>query len=214
MKNIPLLLATIIGSLVLVVGVAVMFSRPTQGPVQQLDPALVAGESRISTGSAEAKITVVEFSDFQCPACRAAAPLVEQIAATYPQDVKLVYRYFPLTNIHQYALLAAQAAEVAHTEGKFWPMHDLLFENQGSWSKLKSNDEAKEVFAGYAQQLGIDKAVFLERIESESVKDAVAKDLAAGYSVKIQGTPTFFVNGQQTAPESLTTTIESYLNKQ
>ncbi len=211
MKNIPLLIATLFGTMVLIGAMVMVFSR--QAAPQELDPQLVAGEARLVKGATQsAQVTVVEFSDFQCPACRAIEPLVSQVAATYPDKVRVIYRHYPLVNIHQNALLAAQASEVAAESGKFWEMHDLLFDRQSTWSQLKTEAEAKDQFAAYAEELGIDKATFLEKIDSEAIKQRVATDVATGNQIKIQATPTLFVNGRQlTAPQQLLTTVESFL---
>ncbi len=210
MKNLPLLLASIIGTIALIVVVAVFFSGQTQ--TTEVDQNVVAGSARLVKGGVNATVTLVEFSDFQCPACRAIQPLVQQVVKAYPDQVRLIFRHYPLTQIHQHALLAAQATEVAADAGKFWEMHDVLFEKQTEWDDLKSTGEAKNTFASYAEQLGIDKATFLAKIESEEIKKRVADDIALGNSIKIQATPTIFINGRQlTAPQQLVSTVESLL---
>src|SRR5574340_620263 len=108
MKNLPLLIGTIVITLLMVVGIAWVFSSSSQKP---RDLALVAGDKRHRLGKADAKVTIVEFSDFQCPACRAAHKLLPDLLQKYPDQVEIVYRQFPLTQIHPNAQIAAQAAE-------------------------------------------------------------------------------------------------------
>ena len=212
MKNLPLLIGTIIFTVLSIMGVTWLFSRPQENINQVIDQSELVGEARNATGSAQANIKVVEFSDFQCPACRSVQPLVKSVIATYADRIQFVYRHYPLLNIHPNAQLAAQAAESAAVDGKFWPMHDLLFTNQDEWASLGGQD-LKEKFAEYAYQLQIDKTEFLKRIETEDIKQKVNSDLSDANKFKIKGTPTFFVNGIQTTAPELAKTIESLLSK-
>lgn len=143
----------------------------------------------------EALVTLVEFSDFECPACGATAPAVKDLLAAYPDQIQLVYRHFPLDGLHKYARLAAYASEAAANQGKFWEMHDVLFEKQAEWSAA---DDVKATFVGYAQELELDADKFVEDLDSQEIKDKVNKDVTDGNLAKVQATPTFFINGQQT----------------
>lgn len=139
-----------------------------------------------SLGSKDAKVTIVEFSDFQCPACGQMYKVMKNVTQAYPNDVRLVYRNFPLS-YHQYATRAALAAEAAGLQGKYWEMHDFLFENQ---NKLNDN-----IFAEFAQQLGLDIERFNKDRESSILKDKIQADLDQGQnSLSIGGTPTFYIN--------------------
>ncbi|MDQ3008706.1 MAG: DsbA family protein [bacterium] len=210
MKNLPLLIVTVIGTLALIIGIAVAFSSSAT-ETQIVDQAQLIGDARLAKGPAEAKVTIVEFSDLQCPACRAVQPLLAQILAEYPDDVRLVYRHFPLISIHANAQPAAQASEVALAEGKFWEFHDLLFERQLEWEAL-SNDEVKQKFGDYAAELGIDKESFIARIESEAARSAVSQDVGLANQLRVDSTPTFFLNGQKVAaPQQLPTLVEQAL---
>src|SRR6185369_7009713 len=126
MKNLPLFFGVLLGTLLLVIGVAIVFTKKANAPV---DSSRILGDQHNATGSAQPKVTLVEFSDLQCPACKATEPLVQEILAMSP-DIKLVYRQYPLITIHKNSLLAAEAAEVAGSTGKFWPFHDIMFEKQ------------------------------------------------------------------------------------
>ncbi len=241
MKNLPLLIGTIVGTLILIVAVAVLSSGSgSTGQEQQVaDMALVAGDARHSslnakammeespentenqaTESSEASvpaevITVVEFSDFQCPACRAAQPAVENVKRAYPGKVQIVFRHFPLDSIHPNARLAATAAEAVASldASKFWLMHDKLFAEQENWSTISSRTELKDAFASYAVELGLDRAQFLEKMESDSVAELVNLDVAAGTQLGVNSTPTFYVNGVKTSAPQLLQAVESLLSE-
>ncbi|MDA1079096.1 MAG: thioredoxin domain-containing protein [bacterium] len=198
MKNISLLLGTIIGTLLLIGGIAVFFSKETTPTAQVADQAELVAGAKHTIGPDSAPVTIVEFSDLQCPACKASQPLVKAVVAEFGDQVRLVYRHFPLDQLHPLARTAAVASEIAAEENAFWPMHDLLFERQLVWSKLGSVDEAKATFTQYAVELGLDEAAFSAKIQDSSVYSSlVQKDADLGTKIGINATPTFFVNGQK-----------------
>lgn len=137
-------------------------------------------------GNPNAKVTVVEFSDFECPYCSQAAPKVHDIIKAYPEDVKVYFLHYPLS-FHKTALPAAVAAACAHKEGKFWEMHDKLFANQQGL--------IEGFFKASAKEIGLDETKFAACLEDASVKDAVNKDLEQGTNAGVEGTPSFFING-------------------
>lgn len=145
-------------------------------------------------GNKDAKVTLVEYSDFQCPACKAYEDIVKEIRDAYSaEDLKIVYRHFPLRSIHPNADLAAQAAEAAGEEGKFWEMKDELFKNQAEWSKEK---DPRGLFGSYAKAIGLDVAEFDEDLLPEDdAKERVEKDYQSGVALGINSTPTFILNG-------------------
>ncbi len=139
-------------------------------------------------------ITIIEYSDFQCPACATAYTYFTDIDTVFPKDVRFVYRHFPLTLIHKNATAAARAAEAAAVQGQFRAMHDRLFTTQDQWSdKL----DAEEIFANYAEELGMDRAQFIADYKSDAVKERVKRDARDARALKLSGTPTIFINGQQ-----------------
>lgn len=212
MKNLPLLIGTIVLTLAAIVGVAFFFSNSSNEPATA-DRSVVEGNTQLVRGPESAKVTIVEFSDFQCPACRAVQPLVKGVVDQFPEDVRLIYRHFPLLDIHPNAMLAAQASEVAADEGKFWEMHDLLFANQDQWSSIRNQDELINTFGDYAQQIQIDKQLLVEKIQSDEIRDRVTRDMALGTQLRVNATPTIYVNGQQlSAPQQLLTVVEQTLN--
>ena len=138
-------------------------------------------------GPADAAVTLVEYGDFECPYCGAAYPIVKDVQDRMGERLRFVFRNFPITTSHAHAEQAAEAAEAAAGQGRFWPMHDLLFENQ---RRLGDQD-----LHGYAEQAGLD----VERFDSELAEHAhaarVREDFMSGVRSGVNGTPTFFVNG-------------------
>ena len=145
-------------------------------------------------GNPKAKVTLVEYSDFQCPTCGMFYPIVRKLAIDFGDRIRIVYRHFPL-GIHAYAELAAQAAEAAGKQGKFWQMHDLIFDSQQEWSKMVGSARGK--FLGYAKDLGLDLARFEADLDSKAIRQAVESSRSSGERLGVGSTPTFFLNGVQ-----------------
>lgn len=145
-------------------------------------------------GQGTTGVTLTEYGDFQCPACYQFYPLVKQIKTTYGDQITFQFRHFPLTQMHNYALLSARAAEAAGMQGKFFEMHDLLYENQQMWS---SSSDPTKTFEGYAKQLGLNVDQFKKDMASEQVNDSVQADLAEANKKNYSSTPTFEVNGKK-----------------
>ncbi len=145
-------------------------------------------------GSREAKVVLMEYSDFQCPACRTYYPVLRQLTTEFGDEVAFVYRHFPLTTIHPNAEFAARAAEAAGKQGKFWEMHDLLFEKQNEWA---SEADIATIFQKYAELLGLNVEQFNIDWRSKEIKNLVSAERVHALKSGLQGTPTFFVNGVQ-----------------
>ena len=139
-------------------------------------------------GPVNAKITLVEFSDFQCPYCSKAVTEIDATLKLFPKDVKLVYKQFPLSDIHNRAMLASQAAIAAANQGKFWQMHDKMFAD--------NHNLTRENMQKWAQDIGLDLKRFSADIDSADTKKQIARDLADGEQAGVEGTPTIFVNGK------------------
>lgn len=150
----------------------------------------VAVEGRPAQGDTDAAVTIVEFTDYQCPYCGAFARDTEDaLLEAYGDDVRFVVRHFPITGIHQYAEKAAEAAECAFDQDRFWEYHDVLFAHQDAL------DEAS--LRGYAREVGLDAGAFDRCLSSGKKAAVVATDQADGQRYGVSATPTFFINGQR-----------------
>lgn len=145
-------------------------------------------------GNLDSKVVVMEYSDFQCPACRVYYPVMRQLMQEFEKEVAFVYRHFPLSQIHANAEFAARAAEAARQQGKFWEMHDMLFEKQNEWAEV---NDIETLFLAYAKLIGLDQEKFKTDWRSKEVKDFVASQKTHALSSGLQGTPTFFVGGEK-----------------
>ncbi len=148
-----------------------------------------------STVSPDAKVNIVEFGDYQCPACAAAFPIIEQLLALYKDNpqVNFVFRNFPLSQ-HQYAQMSAEAAEAAGAQGKYWEMNNLLYTHQDDWA---NSVDPMSVFVGYATQLKLDVNRFKAEVSANKYKDIINRDQQDGLAIGINSTPTFFINGSR-----------------
>lgn len=170
----------------------VIKSSPAKQP---MGDQTIATETRADdhvTGSGP--LVLVEYADYQCPACAAYYPIVKQLEKDFEGKVTFVYRYFPLFQIHQNANYSAYAAEAAGLQGKFWQMHDVLYAHQTEWSERL---DAKVVFKGYAESLGMDGAKFLSDFDSDAVHARVRRDYDEADRLGLSGTPSFFFNGKK-----------------
>jgi protein-disulfide isomerase len=138
-------------------------------------------------GPAEAPLTLVEYGDYECPYCGAAYPIVKEVQSRLGDRLRFVFRNFPITTSHPYAERAAEAAEAAGSQGKFWEMHDLLYENQ---KRLEDADLHR-----YAAQLGLDAQAFAEDLANGAHTGRVREDFMSGVRSGVNGTPTFYING-------------------
>lgn len=164
-------------------------------PAPQTDPTLLQiNDTDHIRGNKDAKATLIEYGDFQCPACGAYYPLVKKLETDFPDNLAVVYRDFPLTSIHKNAMNGAKAAEAAGLQDKFWEMHDMLYEKQDEWSNL---GDPKDTFAGYAETIGIDKNQFLTDYDSQEVKDKINADIKVANQLGVNATPTFYLNSKK-----------------
>lgn len=141
-----------------------------------------------SRGPASARLTIVEFSDFQCPFCRSGADALTEIAKAFPGDVRLVFKQFPLEN-HSQAAIAGEASLAAHAQGKFWEMHDRIFANPRSLTEQN--------FIAWAKEFGMDVAKFTSDLTTHKYQNAVQTEMREGLDAGVMGTPTVFLNGRQ-----------------
>lgn len=145
-------------------------------------------------GAVSGKVTLVQFGDFQCPACAAYEPIVRQVLADNKDTVTFSYRHFPLSQIHRNALLASKASEAAGRQGKFWEMHDKLYAKQEEWGEAL---DARQFILQYANILELDITKFNKDIEDPAIEAKILAEYKEGISLGVQGTPTFFINGKK-----------------
>lgn len=176
---------TIALSTVLIVGIGIFFMSRPEKVLERSD--LLPDTANIQ-GTKDAKTYLVEFSDFQCPACGAFYPKVKEIVEKNKDKMVFTYRHFPLDQ-HKQALPAALAAEAAGEQGKFWEMHDYLFENQDSLSE--------EFLLAAAEKLGLDRDKYEKAFKEKKYQDKINKDQSDGVKFGVNATPTFFLNGKK-----------------
>ena len=178
----------------------------TEDQISQLT--LPVSEHDHQQGPASAPITLVEYGDYQCPYCGAAYPVVKRLQKKIGKNLRFVFRNFPLTQAHPYAMVAAEAAEAADLQGKFWEMHDLLFEQQQSLSP--------DVIPDLAKKIGLDVEKFGSAIKGGTISKRIKEDRQSGIRSGVNGTPTFYINGvRYDGPpdyDSLLATLEEELN--
>lgn len=145
-------------------------------------------------GNPEATVTLTEYSDFQCPACAQFYPVVDSLVEDYGDSIQLEYRNFPLISIHPYAVPAAKAAEAAAQQGKFWEMHNKLFDNQSDWS---SSAGPRKYFEQYAEEIGIDVDQFKKQYKAAVIEDHIKSQYEEARELDLRGTPSFLLNGEK-----------------
>lgn len=164
---------------------------------EAVEAELNVAEDDLTIGPDDAPVTLVKFSDFQCPACTSMNGILNEVLDDYEGDIQYVYKHFPLRQIHEYADVSAQASEAADEFDKFSEMKNTLFENQSEWSELESQEEVKDQFISYAEDLDIDPEEFQEEMEKDEVQDKINEDRDLGNDLGVSGTPTLFINGEQ-----------------
>ena len=202
--NAKLALASVLATVLIVIGAVFFLSGKPQSDNQAPEPidqsVLVRDEGYNVLGEASASVTLVEFSDFECPFCASAAPILKQVVEKYPGQVRLIYRHFPLIQIHDQALPAAYAVEAAGLQGKFWQMHDAVF--------AKQKELSKQTLKQIAEEIGLDVEQWEADMGSDTVKKRVEQDQVAAAQLKLTGTPSLFINGTK-YPQSLPITIDN-----
>ena len=198
------------------VGSAMYFTRSTPGSngtrtnppstgstapnAQPLISGVPGADPPHTLGSPNAPARIEEFGDFQCPPCGLFHPILQQMHNEFGDKLQITFREFPLYPNHQHSVVAASAAEAAGMQGKFWEMHDLLYEHQNDW---KDKFDVRPIFEVYAKQIGLD----IDRWKQDSVSEQVARRITSdgnrGHSMGVSGTPTVFLNGREVAFENL-----------
>lgn len=184
-------LGIIFGALI-VFGALIFFW--SKNDTTNVDPARLIREDSYSIGPADAKVTLVEFSDLECPSCAAAYPIIEQYLEEYKDKVRFVYRHFPLPQ-HKHAYLAINFAEAAGEQGKFFEMAKSLFANKDEWGQKPA--DPTELFTKYAKDLGLDIAKIKAIVDAKKYDEKGNRDKADGTAAGVNSTPTFFLNGKK-----------------
>ncbi len=197
---------------VLVFGSLALLAIYGNGKPAEATPLLANAITAIDwvNGGSSAKVELVEYSDFQCPACGYYYPWVKQLQQKFGDQIKFAYRYFPLSSLHKNAQISAQAAEAAGQQGKFWEMHDKLFDNQAVWS---DSDNAANIFSGYAKDLGLNITKFSADLNSDKTIARVGDDYQSGVAIGINHTPTFFLNGTEIQNPNSYANFEELISK-
>ncbi|RAJ06633.1 protein-disulfide isomerase [Chitinophaga skermanii] len=151
----------------------------------QLTPPVGKGDH--IQGNPNAPVELVEYGDYQCPYCGAAYPIIKKLQAEFDDQLKFVFRNFPLSNAHEFAVIAAMAAETAAKQNGFWAMHDIIYENQSRLSR--------DVFFEFADEIGLDVEAFERDLHNPSLGKKIEADFENGVRSGVNGTPTFFING-------------------
>jgi protein-disulfide isomerase len=189
----------IVVAVALAAGIAVYWSRQSSASAVGNSDTTIAvnpGGGHVR-GKATAPVTLVEFGDYECPSCGYYYPIVEELLRRYPDKVKLEFHHYPLIQMHAHALAAAMAAEAAGDQGKYWEMHDMLYKNQPQWAR---NPNPESQFLAYAADLGLDANKFMRSLKSPDVEKRILEDIQRGSAAKVEGTPTFYINGQSINP--------------
>lgn len=206
---------------VLLLGGLVVYTRVTNPPI---DVSGVENNSVIAAsdqsgniadrikGDENGKVILVEYGDYQCPSCSGAYAGVNSLMDEYPEGVVFVFRNFPLTSIHPNAKAAAAVAEAAGQQGKYWEMHDLLYQNQNDWSSLDANKRT-DLFKQYAATLELDMDTFNTDIASKAISQKISFDIALGKAASVAATPTFFLNGEKVDDSVSTSLVQGDLSQ-
>lgn len=181
-------------TLALFIGGIMMLTKNSGSTTPQtIDPAVLMKEGSFRVGPVEPKVTLVEFSDYQCPFCAGAQTTVDALIAKYPDQLQFIYRHFPLSQ-HRNAVPAAEAAEAAGSQGKFWEMSNLIFEKQAEWSEVS---DPLPIFQQYAQELALNLEQFNKDMSEHTYQAKILQGVADGNAIGVNSTPSFYLNGEK-----------------
>jgi len=207
-RNLPIIIILLV--LVVAVGAFFVMTRSATNPTANTNGFSTAPSTTTAAppgaqpphtlGPATAPVRLEEFGDFECPPCGLLHPILVKMHQEFGDKLQITFRQFPLVPTHQHALSAASAAEAAGLQGKFWEMHDKLYENQKTWHDAF---DVRPIFEDFAKQIGLDVARFKEDINSDIVGQRISLDGIRGHAMNVKGTPTVFINGREIPFESL-----------
>ena len=194
MKRIIFWLVFVVVLALIIWGLIIAINKPSTNGLPDLGaPAPVTAADHVE-GPANAPVTLIEYGDFQCPACAEYSGEIEQLAVDASTTLRIVFRHFPLAQ-HQNSMIAAQAADSASDQGKFWQMYKLIYDGQTNWEN-QSYADARKTYDGYAMQLGLNMAKFDQDVDSPAAKQFILGEQSEGQQLGIDYTPTFFINGK------------------
>lgn len=187
---------------IILLGGLVVLSNQNKIDISKIDPFTIqparASSGNIADhvfGKADSKVVLIEYGDYQCPGCGSVYPTLKTLSEKYQQQIAFVFRNFPLTTLHPNALAAAATAEAAGLQGKFWQMHNQLYETQSSWEGA-SIDERTATFKDYASQLGLNVDTYNKDLAGNAINQKISFDQALGKKINITGTPSIYLDGK------------------
>ncbi len=190
-SNKIVILISVVTLAIIIGGVFLFTKTPSQSTPQKVDNRLLIESDSQKIGSPSAQVTLVEFGDYQCPACGDYHPMVKQLLSDFNGKINFIFRNFPLSQ-HPNAKISSYAAEAAGLQGKFEEMHNKIYETQNDWA---NSSDAKSIFIGYAKDLGLDVDKFTKDLDSDTIKQKIDRDTNDGLTLKINETPTFYLDG-------------------
>lgn len=198
---------------IVTLGGLVLFSKKDSVNVDSLDPAKAVSETATEIGdqvygNKASEVVLIEYGDFQCPGCAGAFPQLKTIKEAYKEQIAFIFRSFPLTAIHPNSLAASTAAEAAGLQGKFWQMHDKLYENQNAWSTIDASKRT-DIFAGYAQDIGLNVEQFKTDLSDPKVTAKISRDRALGNKLGVDSTPTVYLGGTKLTEEETSDLVQA-----
>lgn len=198
---------------VVTLGGLILLSKKDTVNVDSVDPSKAVSETATEIGdqvygNKASKVVLIEYGDFQCPGCGGAYPQLKKIKETYKDQIAFIFRNFPLTAIHPNALAAATAAEAAGLQGKFWEMHDKLYENQNAWSSIDASKRTS-IYTGYAQDIGLNIDQFKTDLSDPKIVAKINRDRAFGKKLNVDSTPTLYLNDTKLSSEETTDLVQA-----
>lgn len=198
---------------VVTLGGLVLLTRQEKVDVADVDPSKAVSQTETAIGdqvygNKSSEVVVIEYGDFQCPGCGAAYPQIKTIKEEYKDQIAFIFRNYPLTTIHPNALAASTAAEAAGLQGKFWEMHDKLYENQNAWSSIDASKRTG-VFTDYAKDIGLDTDKFATDLKDPKIAAKIRRDQAFGKKLNVDSTPTVYLGSEKLSAEVTTDLVQN-----
>ena len=197
MKQILIIVLVVVG----IIGGAVIFSK---------DDAVVSEQSNNFYGAEQGVVTLTEYGDFECPACAGFFPIVSQVKEQFKDQLRFEFKHFPLVQIHQNATAAHRAAQAAANQGKFWEMHDLLYERQNTWNANSGTTNPASIFEQYAREIGLDIEKYTAEVNSSEILATINADVESGKEKGTNSTPSFYLDGVQLEDLTPLSTVEGF----